>query len=100
MFGIENMTSYLIHKDEEGSTARASMRVCTLIDTRYQKLPIMFFKLTHRYALKPMKTVVFIISAVIALSCFAQVLQAEEFKKPLHFAFGKNSVIFSDGYVH
>jgi len=47
-----------------------------------------------------MKTVVFIISAVIALSCFAQVLQAEEFKKPLHFAFGKNSVIFSDGYVH
>ena len=46
-----------------------------------------------------MKIVLLIISAVITLSCLAMTLHAEEFKKPLHFAQGKNSAIVSGDVV-
>jgi hypothetical protein len=71
----------------------------THLDTQPEKLLIMCFKFINRYALKQMKTLTLFIAAVITLSCLAQLLQAEEFKKPLHFAQGKNSAIVSGDVV-
>ena len=78
---------------------RFLFRVCTLLDTQPEKLPIVCFNFKNRYAVKQLEIVVLIVSTVITLSCLAQTLYAEEFKKPLHFAQGKNSAIVS-GDVH
>ncbi len=59
----------------------------------------MCFNFKNRNALQQLKIVTLFITAVITLSCLAQVLYAKEFKKSLHFAHGKNSAIVSGDVV-